>query len=175
MSLTLGISIVALLATLVGVLVAVLIAIRKDSKQTGKVEQQVINLTTSLAKLDADRATMIATTDARVSEALRMHNELTAQRDREIIETVKKFQQTVDDLKVAVSNIQNMWAGERKLVETIRRLELELVRLQTEHDRCNVCQRESGPIAKIRKDRQEAAPLTPMELFEAESDRTGGK
>ena len=175
MSPAVAISIIALLGTLVGVLVAVLVAIRKDSKQTGKVEQQVINLTESLAKIDADRAALVATTDARVSEALRQHNELTATRDKEIIETVKKFQQTVDDLKVAVANIQNMWSGERKLVENIRRLELELVRLQTEHDRCNVCQRESGPIHKLRQDRQEGAPLTPMELFEAESDKTGGK
>jgi hypothetical protein len=174
MSPTLGIAIVGLLGTLVGVLVAVLVAIRKDSKQTGKVEQQVINLTAAQAKGDSDRAALVAATDARVAEALRMHNEMTAQRDREIIETVKRFQQTVDDLKVAVANIQNMWAGERKLVETIRHLEMELVRLRTEHDRCPMCQRESGPIPRVRQD---GAPVAPVDLFVAESDKTtdGGK
>ena len=171
MSPLVAISIVALLGTLVGVLVAVLVAIRKDSKQTGKVEQQVINLTASLAKIDADRATIVAAADARVAEALRYHNEITAVRDKEIIETVRKFQQTVDDLKVAVANIQNMWSGERKLVDNIRRLEMQLLQLQTEHDRCNVCQRESGPIRKLRQD---GAPLLPADLFEAESEKTGG-
>jgi hypothetical protein len=76
-----------------------------------------------------------------------------AKQQSDIIEAVRGFKQTVDDLKIEFASIRNMWAGERKLVDKIRELELELVKLRTEHDRFHP--HESGPIPTHR---QEGAP-----------------
>jgi hypothetical protein len=148
---------------IVTLLVAVLVWVRKDSKQTGKVEQQVIGLAAQMQKLDADRAAIVASADERIAEALRLNNLFRTERDGEIIETIKGFQTTVDDLKVAVANIQNMWSADRKLIERVRSLELELTDLRAQH------RQNHPPTVSQRIVAEPGAPVD--ELFDVHSER----
>lgn len=164
---TIVISAITISVSLIGLLVVVLRAVRKDSLATGKLTAEVAAFAAKLAQSDTERATILKVSDERVAEALRASNEVTSQRERDIIEAVKGFQATVDDLKVKLASIRNMWAGERKLVEKIRELEIELVRvternhamekdlakLRVDHERNHP--RESGPIPTHR---EEGAP-----------------
>jgi hypothetical protein len=164
---TIVISAITISVSLIGLLVVVLIAVRRDSLATGKLGAEVAAFALKLSQSDAERAELLKTSDERVANALRASNDITSQREKDIIEAVKGFQATVDDLKIELASIRNMWAGERKLVEKIRELEVELVRvternhamekdlarLRVDHERNHP--RESGPIPTHR---QEGAP-----------------
>jgi len=164
---TLTLGIIVAVGSLTGVLVAVLVWVRRDSLETGKLGAEVAAFTTRVTKFETDRLDIISRNDTRIAEAVAASNEIAALRDRDIIEAVKGFRTVVDDLKSEFSAIKNMWAGERKLIEQLRSLELEiarliekfralehdLMRLQLDHEKNHP--RESGPIPMHR---QEGAP-----------------
>jgi len=160
----LAIGLITAIVALIAVLVTVLVWVRRDSKQTGKVEEKVNEFSAKLLKLDTERDTVNKSNDSKIAEALRLSNQITAQRDEEILAAVKGFRATVDELKAEFAAIKNMWAGERRLVEKLRDLELEitkmierfrsleqdLTQLKRDHDRNHP--RESGPIPLHRQD-----------------------
>lgn len=170
---TIIIAAITISVSLIGLLVVVLIAVRKDGKATGKLGAEVAAFAVKLSQSDTERAVLLKTSDERVADALRTSNEITSRRENDIIEAVKGFQATVDDLKVELASIRNMWAGERKLVEKIRELEVELVRMterhralendlariKVDHER-NHPREQSGPIPLHRQD---GAPCLPRE------------
>lgn len=136
---TIIIAAVTVSVSLVGLLVVVLVAVRKDSLATGRLGEQVSEFTARITKFESDRIDIITRNDLRIAEAVAANNEITERRDRDIIEAVKGFRQIVDDLKAEFSAIKNMWAGERRLIEQLRALELEITRLiekfrSLEHD-----------------------------------------
>jgi len=163
----LALGIIVAVGSLTGVLVAVLVWVRRDSMATGKLGEQVAAFTERVTKFETDRLDIIARNDQRIAEAVAASNEVAALRDHDIIEAVRGFRAVVDDLKAEFSAIKNMWAGERKLIEQLRALELEIarliekfraletdiMRLQLDHERNHP--RESGPIPTHR---QEGAP-----------------
>jgi len=168
MLLTLIIAMVVVTVSVVGLLVTVLINVKSDSRATGKLGEQVAEFTTRVTKFETDRLDIIARNDQRIAEAVSASNEIAALRDKDIIEAVRGFREVVDDLKSEFSAIKNMWAGERKLIEQLRSLELEiarliekfralehdLMRLQLDHEK-NHPREQSGPIPTQR---QEGAP-----------------
>jgi hypothetical protein len=125
---------VGLLGTLIGVLWAVLRAVKADAKNTGKVEEQVKQVVTQIADLDSQRDKIATEADGKIAAALALHYEIVDRQQQKVIETVKGFQGTVDELKMSVANIMNMWAGERRLLEEISKLKLSLEHLQTQHE-----------------------------------------
>ena len=158
------VSIIVVAVPIAALLVTVLGWVRKDSLATGKLSQQVKEFAEKLAQADEDRALLLKLGDERIADALKMSNEITAQREKDIIEAVTGFRHIVDDLKSEFSAIKNMWAGERKLIEQLRALELEiarliekfrtlehdLMRLQLDHEKNHP--RESGKISMRRED-----------------------
>jgi hypothetical protein len=137
---------VSAILALISVLTAVLLAVRKDSKQTGKVEAKIDAFAEKLLKVDADRATMAHYSDDKIAAALALNNTLTAQRDNDILEAVRGFRQVVDDLKAEWAAVRNMWQGERRLIEEITALRVELAKLLTEHH-ANHASRVNGKVA----------------------------
>jgi hypothetical protein len=159
------VSIVVVSIPIAGLLVSVLNWVRKDSKETGKLGEQVLAFTTRVTKFESDRADLIKHNEARIAEALRINNEIIDRQNRDLIEAVQGFRVVVDDLKSEFSAIKNMWAGERKLIEQLRSLELEiarliekfralehdLLRLQLDHEK-NHPREQSGKILLHRED-----------------------
>ena len=164
---TLALGIIVAVGSLTGVLVAVLVWVRRDSLATGKLGAEVTTFTARVTKFESDRLDIVTRNDQRIAEAVAASNEIAALRDKDIIEAVRGFRAVVDDLKAEFGAIKNMWAGERKLIEQLRTLEMEIarliekfralehdiMRLQMDHEKNHP--RESGPIPLQR---QEGAP-----------------
>ena len=134
------ISVIAVVIAFCGLLVTMLVNARKEGKQSGKIEVTVTGFTTALAAfatklqaLEQDRATLLALSDERIASALARNNEATAQRDHDVLDAVRGFKLIVDDLKAEWSAVRNMMVGERRLVELVAELRLELARLQAEY------------------------------------------
>ena len=114
---------------LLALLVAVLVAVRKDSLLTGQTRAEVAVFAERLAKFEEVRAEAfrlneqkiadavvlndrriaeaVTLNDRRIADVLKISNDYAAEREQEIINAVRGFQQTVDDLKVAMANIDN--------------------------------------------------------------------
>jgi hypothetical protein len=176
MNLTVGQFILAVFMAqipLAALVVAVLRAVRKDSIETGMTRADIGAFSTKLVEMEKARNEAAATNDKKISDAvllndkriaqavslndqriadiLRISGEYAATREKEIIDTVRGFQATVEDLKVAVANVNNMWQADRKLIERVRDLELELAGLRAQHmqnhpteSQRNVLHREEG-------------------------------
>ena len=148
-------AVLGLLIPIMAMFIAVLVAVRKDSKDTGRVMQQVTELALKLSLLDAGRSELLRVSDEKIANALEISNRVISQREDEIINAVKGFQQTVDDLRTEFASVRNMWQGERKIVTEIQALKMEFLRLHTEHD-MNHPMRDSQ-----RTMMQDSAPVDP--------------
>jgi hypothetical protein len=147
--------------------------VRKDSLLTGQTRSEVSAFAEKLVEIEKGKveafrlneqkiadavvlndrriADAVTLNDRRIADVLRIADEFHAEREKEIIDTVKGFQQTVDDLKTAVANVGNMWTADRKLIERVHDMELELTDLHAQHrmnhqteSQRNVVHREDG-------------------------------
>ena len=158
------IALIISILVLSGSLIGLLFWVRNDSLMTGKLCQQVLAFTDRVTKFESDRSDLIKHNETCVADALRANNEIVDRQNRDLIEAVRGFRVVVDDLKAEFNAIRNMWVGERKLIEQVRALELEiarliekfrslehdLLRLQLDHEKNHP--RESGPIPMHRQD-----------------------
>jgi len=159
-------------------IISVLIYVRKDSIQTGLMRAEVAEFATKLAEFEKSRADAfrlneqkiadavvlndrriaeaVTLNDRRIADVLRISNDYAAEREQEIINAVRGFQATVDDLKTAVANVNNMWAADRKLIERVHELEMELTDLHAQHRMNHATESQ-----RVMSHREEGAPRLP--------------
>jgi hypothetical protein len=172
---------------LIALVVTVLLAVRKDSIETGKTRTEVAAFAAKLVEIEKARSEAVAANekkiadavvlndrriadavslnDQRIADVLRISNEYAAVREKEIIDTVRGFQATVEDLKIAVANVNNMWQADRKLIARVRDLELELADLHAQHR-----QNHATESQRTILHREEGAPRLPSD--EEDSERS---
>lgn len=159
------IAIIISVLAVAGTLLGLVFWVRKDSLNTGRLIEKVSAFTLRVTEFETDRIDIIRANELKIAEAMATSNEIAALRDKDIIEAVRGFREVVDDLKSEFGAIKNMWAGERKLIEQLRSLELEiarliekfralehdLLRLQLDHEK-NHPREQSGKIIVHRED-----------------------
>ena len=131
--------------TLIVMFRTVLREVRVDAVVTGKTNEQMTAFANKLVTLEANRAEVLKEFDMRIAAALQVHYDTITRREADIVEAVKGFRTIVDELKNEWATVSNQWANERRLIVLVRRLEMEVMQLRTEHT-CNHPMRDSQRI-----------------------------
>ena len=143
---TTGQAVFAILAaalSVIGVLLTVNRNVKADAKKTGSLEAEVRAFALALKTADETRAeerhiaaehiaAALARSDENRATNLRISDENLRRIMDDTVAAVQGYQATADELKVEMSYVRNMWAGERKLVTEIQSLREEIIKNRDE-------------------------------------------